>query len=101
MTGLGTDERMVHLGVIIAGLSVTAFSVSAFLAGSVILVIGVAVAATGARGLLARESSSLTNETVKFDYTFVLLKLLLEDVELQTLTRVWCDRWHKSNQPSR
>lgn len=58
VTGLGTNERVVHIGVIIAGLSVAAFSVSAFLAGSVILVIGVAVAATGARGLLARESSS-------------------------------------------
>jgi hypothetical protein len=59
VTGLGTNERMVHIGVIIAGLSVAAFSVSDFLAGSVILVIGVAVAAAGARGLLARESSSL------------------------------------------
>src|SRR5208337_5407712 len=58
VTGLGTNERVVHIGVIVAGLSVAAFSVSAFLAGSVILVIGVAVAATGARGLLARESSS-------------------------------------------
>jgi len=55
VTGLGTDERLVHIGVIIAGLSVAAFSVSAFLTGSVILVIGVAIAAIGTRRLLARE----------------------------------------------
>jgi hypothetical protein len=58
VTGIGTNERLVHIGVIIAGLSIAAFSVSAFLAGSIILVVGVAVAAAGTRGLLAREDSS-------------------------------------------
>jgi hypothetical protein len=58
VTGIGTNERLVHIGVIIAGLSIAAFSVSAFLAGSIILVVGVAVAAAGTRGLLAREVSS-------------------------------------------
>jgi len=49
--GLGTNERMVHVGVIVAGLSVAAFSVAAFFAGSVFLLIGVTVALIGARRL--------------------------------------------------
>jgi hypothetical protein len=55
LTGVGTNDRLVHLAVIIAGLSIAAFSVSALLAGSMILVTGLGVAATGTRGLLKRK----------------------------------------------
>ena len=51
VTELGTNERLVHLGVVVAGLSVAAFSVAAFLLGSVFLLIGVTVALIGARRL--------------------------------------------------
>ena len=47
--GIGTNERLVHIGVIIAGLSVAAFSVNALLEGSIILIIGVALVAAGTR----------------------------------------------------
>ena len=58
VTGIGTNERLVHIGVIIAGLSIAAFSGGNFLAGSIILTVAVAFAAAGTRGLLARENSS-------------------------------------------
>ena len=61
VTGLGTYERLVHIGVVVAGLSVAAFSVNAFIAGSTILVVGVAVALVGARGLRVSTEKSPPN----------------------------------------
>ena len=58
VTGIGTNERLVHIGVIIAGLSIAAFSVGDFLAGSIILTIAVTFAAAGTQGVFARENSS-------------------------------------------
>lgn len=49
------NHSLVHLGVIVTGLSVAAFLVSAFLAGSAILAIGVAIAVIGTRRLRATE----------------------------------------------
>jgi len=53
--GIGTNERIMHLGVVVAGLSVAAFSVSEFLVGSVILAIGITVAVIGAAEILKLE----------------------------------------------
>jgi uncharacterized membrane protein len=58
VTEIGTNERVLHIGVIIAGLSIAAFSVSAFLEGFIILVIGVVIAVAGVLRLSAREGSS-------------------------------------------
>jgi hypothetical protein len=46
VTGLGTGERLVHVGVVVAGLSVLAFSVNAML-GILILAIGAVIALGG------------------------------------------------------
>ena len=46
VTGLGIGERLVHVGVVVAGLSALAFSVNALL-GTLILTIGVVIAVGG------------------------------------------------------
>jgi len=45
--GVGTGERLVHVGVVVAGLSALAFSVDAALLGLVILVMGALMVALG------------------------------------------------------